>query len=82
MAEQKRRGRKITAESLDEKITKAQEKLVTAKKAYDAAAQELRELLEKRDSIRKDDLYNRFVNSNWSYDQVLNLFSSEPPDNV
>ena len=53
MAGQKRRGRQITAEALDEKISKAQDKLVATKKAYDEAAQELRNLLEKRDAIRR-----------------------------
>ena len=68
MAGQKRRGRQITAEALDEKISKAQDKLVATKKAYDEAAQELRNLLEKRDAIRKDDLYNRLVKS--AYRQI------------
>ena len=37
MAGQKRRGRQITAEALDEKISKAQDKLVATKKTYDEA---------------------------------------------
>ena len=53
MAGQKRRGRQISAESLEEKISKAQDKLVATKKTYDEAARELRNLLEKRDAIRK-----------------------------
>ena len=80
MAGQKRRGRQITAESLEEKISKAQDRLVTTKKAYDEAAQELRNLLEKRDAIRKDELYNKLVNSKWSFEQVIKLISSDPPD--
>ena len=80
MAEQKRRGRQITAESLEEKISKAQDRLVSTKKAYDNAAQELRDLLEKRDAIRKDELYNKLISSKWSYEQVIKLISSDPPD--
>ena len=80
MAGQKRRGRQITAEALDEKISKAQDKLVATKKTYDEAAQELRNLLEKRDAIRKDDLYNRLVSSKWTYEQVIKMISSDPPD--
>ena len=80
MTEQKRRGRQITAEALEEKITKAQDKLVATKKAYDEAAQELRNLLEKRDAIRKDELYNKLVSSKWTYEQVIKLISSDPPD--
>jgi hypothetical protein len=80
MAGQKRRGRQVSAEALEEKISKAQDKLVATKKAYDSAAQELRVLLEKRDAIRKDELYNKLVNSKWSYEQVIKLISSDPPD--
>lgn len=80
MAGQKRRGRQITAEALEEKISKAQVKLVATKKAYDEAAQELRNLLEKRDVIRKDELYNKLVNSKWTFEQVIKLIDSDPPD--
>lgn len=80
MTGQKRRGRQITAESLEEKISKAQDKLVATKKAYDEAAQELRNLLEKRDAIRKDELYKKLVNSKWTFEQVIKLIESDPPD--
>ena len=81
MAGQKRRGRQITAEALEEKISKAQDRLAATKKAYDEAAQELRNLLDKRDAIRKDELYGKLVNSKWSFEQVIKLISSDPPDN-
>ena len=81
MTGQKRRGRQITAEALEEKISKAQDKLVATKKAYDEAAQELRNLLDKRDAIRKDELYDKLVKSKWSFEQVIKLISSDPPDN-
>ena len=80
MAGQKRRGRQISAESLEEKISKAQDKLVATKKAYDEATQDLRSLLEKRDAIRKDELYKKLVSSKWTYEQVIKLISSDPPD--
>ena len=80
MTGQKRRGRQITAESLEEKISKAQDKLVATKKAYDEAAQDLRNLLEKRDAIRKDELYNKLINSKWTFEQVIKLIDSDPPD--
>ena len=80
MTGQKRRGRQINAESLEEKISKAQDKLVATKKAYDEATQELRNLLEKRDAIRKDELYKKLVNSKWTFEQVIKLIESDPPD--
>ncbi len=80
MAVQKRRGRQITEEALNEKISKAQEKLVATKKAYDEAAQELRNLIEKRDAIRKDELYNKLLNSKWTFEQMIKLIDSDPPE--
>ncbi len=80
MTGQKRRGRQITAEALEEKISKAQDKLVTTKKAYDTAAQELRDLLEKRDAVRKNELYDKLIKSKWSYEQVIKLITSDPPE--
>ena len=82
MAGQKRRGRQISAEALEEKISKAQDRLVSTKKAYDEAAQELRNLLEKRDAVRKNELYNILVSSKWTYEQVIKLISSDPPDDT
>ena len=80
IAGQKRRGRQVTSEALEEKISKAQDKLVATKKVYDEAAQELRNLLDKRDAIRKDEIYNKLVNSKWSFEQVIKLISSDPPN--
>ena len=82
MAGQKRRGRQISAEALEEKISKAQDRLVSTKKAYDEAVQELRNLLEKRDAVRKNELYNILVSSKWTYEQVIKLISSDPPDDT
>ena len=38
-------------------------------------------VLEKRDAIRKDELYNKLISSKWSYEQVIKLISSDPPEN-
>ena len=53
---------------------------IAKKKAYDEAAQELRNLLEKRDAFRRDELYTKLDSSKWSYEQVIKLISSDPPD--
>lgn len=70
MTTQQHRERQVKPEVLEEKISKAQDRLVATKKAYDEAAQELRNLLEKRDAIRKDELYNKLINSKWTFEQV------------
>jgi hypothetical protein len=76
----KRRGRQISPDVLDAKITKAQERVVTTKKAYDAAVKELKDLMEKRDTFRREDLYKRLLQSRWTYEQIINMISSEPPE--
>ena len=75
----KRRGRQMTLESLEAKIEKAQERVVMTRKASEEAERELKELLEKRDAIRKDDLYRLFLDSKWTYEQIVKMMSSEPP---
>lgn len=74
-----RKGRHVSTETLDAKIERAQERVVSAKAAYDQAVEELKELMDKRNAIRKDDLYNRFVKSEWTYEQIVRILSSSPP---
>lgn len=69
----------MTLESLEAKIEKAQERVVMTRKASEEAERELKELLEKRDAIRKDDLYRLFLDSKWTYEQIVKMMSSEPP---
>lgn len=69
----------MTLESLEAKIEKAQERVVMTRKASEEAERELKELLEKRDAIRKDDLYRHFLDSKWTYEQIVKMMSSEPP---
>lgn len=53
MATQRRRTRRITKEALNEKIAKAQDHVVTTKKAYEEALEELNDLLAKKRSAPK-----------------------------
>lgn len=57
--------------SIDEKIAAAQEQVVRAKARYDKAAAELRRLIEKRDAMRRDELWDAVVSSGRSYDEIL-----------
>lgn len=75
-----RKGRQVSMETLDAKIEKAQDRVVTTKAAYNQAVSELKELMDKRDAIRKNDLYDRFVKSKWSYEQIIKALSSAPPE--
>ena len=80
MAEKKRRGRHLSADVLEEKIAKAQDRLVAAKAAYEEAAHDLRDLLEKREAIRENELYDKLVKSKWSYDRIIRMLESDPPE--
>lgn len=62
--------------SIDEKIAEAQEQVVKAKARYDKAAAELRRLIEKRDAMRRDELWEAVVSSGKSYDDILAMVRS------
>ena len=57
--------------TIEEKIEKAQDKVVAAKDRYDAAVAEFKELVAKRDAIRKDELMNAFIKSGKTYEEVM-----------
>jgi len=63
--------------NLDDKIESAQNKVVRTKAKYDAAVAELKQLMEKRDAMRKDALLKAFASSEKSYDEVLAFLKVE-----
>lgn len=69
------RGRKANAETLEQLIEKAQEKVIRTKSAYDNAVESLQILLDKRDAKRKEDLWNVVIKSNKSYDEILQMIA-------
>ena len=69
------RGRKAVADTLGEQIEKAQEKVIKTKAAYDHAVDALQRLLDKRDSQRKDELWNAVIHSSKSYDEILQMIA-------
>ena len=71
------RGRKAgsMAETLDQQIEKAQEKVIKTRQAYDAAVDALQKLLDKRDAKRKEDLWNAIIKSGKSYDEILEFIT-------
>lgn len=71
-----RGGRKMNSDVLDEKIQRAQERVVSAKAAYEFAVKNLQELMEKRDALRKDELYSLLLKSNKPYDEVVRFLKS------
>ena len=67
------RGRKRGAVSatMEEKIQKAQEKVIKTKAAYDTAVESLQKLMDKRDAQRKDELWDAIIKSNKTYEDIL-----------
>ena len=63
--------------TLDEKIEKAQEAVVKTKARYDAAVKELRDLLEKKEAQRKQELLEAIENSSRSYDEIMAFLKAE-----
>ena len=63
--------------TLDEKIEKAQEAVEKTKARYDAAVKELRDLLEKKDAQRKQELLKALENSSRSFDEIMEFLKAE-----
>jgi hypothetical protein len=57
--------------SIDDKIGNAQEKVVRAKAKYDAAVAELKQLMEKKDSMMRDALMVAVADSGKSHEEIL-----------
>ena len=57
-------------QTIDEKITQAQEQVVRTKAKYDEAVTALEELLEKKRAIQNEELLRLFANSSRTYDEI------------
>lgn len=63
--------------SIDEKIVKPQDTVEKTKKMYDTAVKELRNLMEKKESMKKQELFKAVENSNKSYEEILNFLKTD-----
>ena len=62
---------RISAENLDVKIRKAEEKVMRLGDQYNAACEELKELRAKKRAIEQDALIAAFVKSSRTFDEVM-----------
>ena len=62
--------------SAKEKIEKAEADVIAAKKKYDQATANLKELLDKRDAIRKEEILSAVVKSGRSYEEIMNFLNA------
>ena len=73
------RGRKAgtTVATIDQQREKAQEKVIKTRQAYDAAADALQKLLDKRDAKRKDELWDAILKSKKSYEEIFEFIRAD-----
>ena len=70
------RTRKTSKDALEEKIEKAEADVIAVKKKYDQATANLKELLDKRDAIRKEEILSAVVKNEWqSYEEIMNFLN-------
>lgn len=66
--------------SLDEKIKKQKEVVATMKDKYDTALNELNHLTKKKQEMQGKELYDAFLNSDKSLDEILAFMSGKSDD--
>lgn len=71
------RGKAIPFE---EKLKKAEENMKEAKRKYDAAVEEVNRLLKYRDEKRKEELFEAAMNSEKSFEEIMNYIRSASSD--
>lgn len=74
-------GRKIEKDVLEERIEKAQEDVVKAKKKYDATTATLKQLLDKRQAMRVGEVMAAIAKSNRCYEDIVNYIYSNDKEN-
>ena len=60
---------------IDEKIERAQEDVIKAKKKYDETVEALEKLMTKKKEMQQKELLQAFANSSKSYDEILKFLS-------
>lgn len=68
-------------EALELKIEKAQADVVRAKQKYDRAVAALKDLMDKRDALRRDELITAIMKSSKPYDEILQFIKNDGQSN-
>jgi hypothetical protein len=68
---------RMTKESLQAKIEKAEEKVVRTGKTYNAACEELKNLRNKMEAINNEELVEAFIKSNKTLEEAIAFFKSD-----
>ena len=67
---------KYFASELSKELKKAEADVIAAKKKYDQTTANLKELLDKRDAIRKEEILSAVVKSGRSYEEIMNFLNA------
>ena len=68
---------RMTMESIDEKIKKAEDRVAKTGRIYNEACEELQKLREKKAAIENEALVAAFMKSNKSLEEAIAFFESE-----
>ena len=71
------KGRKITLASLEQKIKKQQEIVDKVKAKYDDAKKELNRLIQMKDKVQSDELFDAIAKSKISVSDVITLVNEK-----
>ena len=69
-------ARKIGIDVLEERILQAQEDVVKAKKKYDDSTVILKQLLDKRQAMRMEEVMAAIAKSNRNYEDIISYINS------
>lgn len=72
--------RTIGLDTLEQKIDKAQSDVIKTKQKYNAAVATPKNLMDKRDAVKRDELISAIMKSDKSYDQILQFIQVDQGD--
>ena len=64
-------------ESLEQKIDKAQADVIRTKQRYEGALAALKDLMDKRDALKRDELITAIMRSSKPYAEILNFINED-----
>lgn len=68
-------ARTVGMEALEQKIEKAQERVIRTKAAYDEAVDDLQKLLDKKTALEEQEIMKAVANSNKSYAEIIRFLT-------
>ena len=70
-------SRTFGLDTLEQRIEKAQTDVIKTKQKYDTAVATLKDLMDKRDAAKRDELISAIMKSNKTYDEILQFVQGD-----